>query len=217
MSLISLLAVSLAYLVGSIPSGYLAAKLLANVDVTRVGSGRTGGSNVLRAAGVVPAVVTVLADLGKGYAAVSLATMMAPAVPITAVLAGLAVVAGHNWSVFLGFDGGVGTATTLGAALALVPLPAGVSLAAGLAAVAIWRHTSLGSLTLAGTLTLGCIVAAVLGAIPVRYVLFALGSSLMSVWELRPNIARLRRGTERKLGQYIPRGRNDVIPEVKHR
>jgi len=71
--------VVLAYVLGSIPGGYVWAKLLKNVDVTKVGSGRTGSSNVLRAAGIGPAVLTFLSDLGKGYGAVALARWLAAA------------------------------------------------------------------------------------------------------------------------------------------
>lgn len=214
--LLELLAtVIVGYVLGSIPVGYLAGRLLAHVDVRRVGSGRTGGSNVLRSAGVVPAALTVLGDVGKGYGAILLARWISADLAVGGALAGLAVVAGHNWSAFLGLRGGVGTATTLGAALALAPMPAGVATGAGLISVAIWRHTSLGSLTVAAVLTLACGIGAALGALPGDRALFALGAGLMSLWELRPNIERLRRGTERKLGQSIPTGARDVPPEAR--
>jgi acyl phosphate:glycerol-3-phosphate acyltransferase len=202
----------LAYALGSIPAGYVWAKLLKNVDVTKVGSGRTGASNVLRAAGIAPAALTFLSDLGKGYGAVALARWLAPEVPAVAVLAALAAVAGHNWSVFLRFDGGVGSMTTVGACVALMPVAAAAGLVAGGLAILIWRYTSLGSLTLAAALTLASIVGAVQGVWPPVYVLFALGTSVMAVWELRPNIQRIRKGTERKLGQFIRTGQADVIP-----
>jgi len=205
-------AVVSAYVLGSIPAGYLWAKLLKNVDVTKVGSGRTGAGNVLRAAGAVPAALTFLSDFGKGYGAVVLARWLAPDVPAGAVLAALCAVGGHNWSVFLRFDGGVGTMTTVGACLALMPVAAAAGLVAGGLALLIWRYTSLGSLTLAAALMLASIVGAVEGVWPPFYVLFALGTSAMAVWELRPNIQRIRKGTERKLGQFIRTGQVDVIP-----
>lgn len=199
-----------AYVLGSIPAGYVWAKVLKRVDVTKVGSGRTGASNVLRAAGVVPGILTFLSDFGKGYGAVALAHLLAPGVPLVAVLAALAAVAGHNWSVFLHFDGGVGSLTTVGACVALMPVAAAAGLVAGGLAILIWRFTSLGSLTLAAAITLASIVGAVEGAWPPLYVLFALGTSAMGAWELRPNIQRIRKGTERKLGQFIRTGQADV-------
>jgi len=212
----ALVSIVAAYLIGAIPSGYVAARLIKGVDVTKVGSGRIGGSNVLRAAGLLPAILTVLGDLAKGYAGVALAGVIAPDASLAPVLAGLASVAGHNWSVFLGFDGGVGTATTFGAALALMPLPAGVALATGIVVTLIWRHTSLGSITFALMLILAGIVSGAAGATPMDRVLFAAGTSAMALWELRPNIERLRRGTERKLGEYIPTGKNDVQRGHRH-
>ena len=205
-------AVVLAYLLGSIPAGYLWAKLLRTVDVTKVGSGRTGTSNVLRAAGVAPAVLTFLSDLGKGYGAVALARWLAPGVQLLPVLAALAAVAGHNWSVFLRFHGGVGTMTTAGACLALMPVAGLAGLVAGGLALLIWRYTSLGSLTLAAALTLVAIAGAVRGVWSPLNLLFALGTSAIALWELQPNIQRIRQGTERKLGQFIPPGQRDVIP-----
>ena len=210
MLLRAIAAICSAYLLGSVPIGFLAARLLRGIDVTRVGSGRTGGSNVLRAAGLVPAIVTVLGDAGKGYGAVALAQLIAPGLPLVAVLAGVASVVGHNWSVFLGFSGGVGTMTSGGAGVALLPLPTGVSALVGGVVVAIWKHTSLGSITFALMLILTSLVSGITGATGMERVLFALGTGIMALYNLRPNIKRLREGTERKLGQYIPAGKKDV-------
>ncbi len=204
--------VVLAYGIGSIPAGYIWAKLLKTVDVTKVGSGRIGTSNVLRAAGIAPAVLTFLSDLGKGYGAVALARWLVPGVEAAAALAALAAVAGHNWSVFLRFHGGVGTMATAGACLALMPVAGAAGLVAGGLALLVWRYTSLGSLTLAAALTLVAIAGVVQGMWPPVYLLFALGTSAIALWELQPNIQRIRQGTERKLGQFIPPGQRDVIP-----
>ena len=208
----SVMALVLAYLLGAIPMGYAAAKLLKNVDVRKVGSGRTGGTNVLRAAGIVPAALTVVGDFLKGYAAVALAKALAPDLPLMAALGGLAAVAGHNWSIFLGFDGGVGTMATVGAALMLMPIPAAIAAAAGIVVILAWRYASLGSLSLAAVLTIACLVSVIRGDLPATHLVFALGTSAMSVWELRPNIQRLLRGTERKVGQQVPANGTDVKP-----
>jgi acyl phosphate:glycerol-3-phosphate acyltransferase len=199
-------ALILAYLLGAVPVGWVLVKLVKNLDIRRIGSGRTGGTNVLRVAGAIPALLTVLGDFFKGYGAVALARMLVPDQPPVAALliialAGLAAVAGHNFSVFLGFAGGAGTMTTLGAAVALAPVPALVIGVVGLLIVAIWRYSSLGSLTIAVLMALGCILGAALALIPAAYLPFALGTSALSIWALRPNIARLRQGTERKVGQ----------------
>lgn len=205
-------ALLLAYLLGALPVGYLAAKMLKGIDVRRVGSGRIGGSNVLRAAGVLPAALTVLGDVAKGYGAVALAGALVPHNPLVAALAALLAVVGHNWPIYLGFKGGVGTMTTLGASLALLPAIALTVFIAGAAVVLIWRYTSLGSLTIAVALPLACLVGALAGGWPAAYLVFALGSGLIAILALRPNIQRLRQGTERKLGQTIPPGQADVLP-----
>lgn len=204
----------LAYLLGALPVGYLAARWIKRVNITQIGSGRTGASNVLRAAGVVPAAITLLGDFGKGYAAVAVARLLVPELPVVAVLAGVCAVAGHNWSVFLGFEGGVGTMTTIGAAVALSPIAAAIALGSGVIVVLIWRHSSVGSLTFAGVLSLVVLGGAILGHWPYTRLLFALGTTAMATWELRPNIQRLKEGTERKIGQFIQPGQCDVAPEA---
>jgi acyl phosphate:glycerol-3-phosphate acyltransferase len=199
-----------AYMMGSIPVGYLAAKWIKGVDVRKVGSGRIGGSNVLRAAGVVPAVLTVLGDFLKGFGAVHVAKFILPGIPVAPALAGLLVVAGHDYSLFLGFDGGVGSMTTLGAALALTPIASLITLSIGAAMLAIFRYSSLASLSMAAALLLVCIGGALWGKLPAADIPFAVGTSFMAAWELRPNIQRLRQGTERKLGQFVKPGQADV-------
>lgn len=192
-----------AYLLGSLPVGYAITWLAKKVDIRTMGSGHTGGTNVLRVAGALPAALTVLCDAAKGYAAIVLARTLAPGLPWVAALAGVFTVLGHNHSVFLAFKGGVGTMTTFGAALALMPWGAAGAVLAGCAAIAARRYASLGSLTFAGALPFACLLGAALGAWPWAYLLFAVISSLFSVWELRHNIQRLRQGTERKIGQRV--------------
>jgi len=206
-------ALILAYLLGAVPVGYLAAKLIKRLDITQIGSGRTGASNVLRAAGVMPAAITVLGDFAKGYGAVALAKALAPDLPVIAALAGVCAVAGHDWPVFLRFDGGVGTMTTIGAAFALSPIAAAIAFGAGLVVVIIWHHSSVGSLTYAGVLSLAILGGGILGYWPLTFLIFALGTTAMATWELRPNIKRLKEGTERKIGQFVQPGQRDVAHE----
>jgi len=201
-----------AYLVGSVPVGYLIVKLVKGVDITHIGSGRIGGTNVLRVAGALPAALTVLADFGKGYGAVALVRAMAPGEPLLAALGGLCVVLGHSWSVFLRFGGGVGTMTTGGAALAVAPLATGPVGLLAIAVTAVTRYSSLGSLTFACGLTLFCLAATLFAGWPAANLLFAVTTAAVAVWKLRPNIARLRHGTERKIGQMVAPGQTDVTP-----
>ena len=191
----------LAYLIGSFPAGFLVARLWG-VNVLEHGSGRTGGTNVFRAAGIVPALVTGAIDVGKGSLAVLLAGQLVPgAGQATAeVLAGAAVILGHNHSIFLRFRGGAGVGTSLGA-LGAIYWPAAVVLVVLLVAIiAITRYASIGSLAVVSAMPIILIVLASMGILSVTYVFYGLLAWALIVYAHRPNIRRLIAGTERRLG-----------------
>ena len=186
-----------AYLVGAIPIGYLVARLFGVTDIRREGSGNVGATNVLRTAGIVPAVVTLGGDIAKGWLAVTLAGRIGGDAPEAMAAGAVAAVAGNCWSVFLRFRGGKGVATGLGALLRLTPLPALAALPVFLVVVVTTRYVSLGSLLGAicvpfGALALGASRPAVLGAV---------GVVVIVVLRHHENIARLRAGTERRVGE----------------
>jgi glycerol-3-phosphate acyltransferase PlsY len=189
----------LGYFCGAFPTGYVIAKLWRGVDVRKFGSGRTGGTNVLRAAGVGPAIVTVVGDTLKGYVAVVLAQALL-GTPLAGALAGVAAILGHNYSVFLGWKGGAGSMTNIGALFALSPVAALVVAVGGLIPLIVLRFASLGSVVAATLTTLSLLVGAILGQIPAQYVIYGMLSSSITLYELRKNIERLRTGTERKIG-----------------
>jgi glycerol-3-phosphate acyltransferase PlsY len=114
---------ALGYLLGAIPTGVLVSRVLRAPDVRQQGSGHTGGLNVSRTAGFWAGVATGMIDAVLGLAAVSGAALLTGN-PWAATVAGLMAVAGHNWSVFIGFGGGVGLSTLLGALFRLSPMPA---------------------------------------------------------------------------------------------
>lgn len=190
------------YLLGSIPFGLVVGKV-RGVDVRQVGSGRTGGTNVFRAAGLGAALVTVLGDSLKGLLAVFIARYLVAQSPeaglLAGVLAGLGAVAGHNWSVYIGFHGGAGTSPNLGALLALSPFTFVAASLAGIVALLRSRYASLGSIavSLAAAVLLLALVLA--GGQPWEYALYGVGQAGMILFALRPNIQRLRAGTERRL------------------
>ncbi|HCC33403.1 MAG TPA: glycerol-3-phosphate acyltransferase [Clostridiales bacterium] len=125
--------VGMAYLLGSIPSGYLVARTLAGKNLLRSGTGNLGGLNAARVAGLPAGLITAALDIGKGALAVHLARVLAPG-SWAPLLAGLAAVVGHNWMLFLGTKGGgKGLATSTGAMLLL--LPAVIPIAAALMAL----------------------------------------------------------------------------------
>ncbi len=195
-------AIVAAYLLGSTPVGYLLGRAWG-VNVLEWGSGRTGGTNVLRSAGIVPALITGALDVGKGALAVWLAGWLVPgsAGPVAEVLAGAAVILGHNYSIFLGFRGGAGVGTSLGA-LGTLYWPAAVALIALLLIVVVLtRYASVGSLVVALTMPLLLVGLVVGGTLPAAYVSYGLLAAAIIIYAHRPNIRRLIAGNERRLGE----------------
>jgi glycerol-3-phosphate acyltransferase PlsY len=192
-------AVALGYLLGSFPAGYLAGRLWG-VDVLDLGSGRTGGTNVLRSAGVVPALLTGALDIGKGALAVWLAGQVT-VYPAAEVLAGAAAILGHNHSIFLRFRGGAGVGTSLGA-LAVIYPPAAVGLVLLLfLIVAVTRYASLASLTVATLMPVILLALGVTDNLALTYVLYGLLAWAIIVGAHKGNIRRLLAGTERRIGE----------------
>jgi len=195
-------AVAAAYLLGSIPVGYLLGRLWG-VNVLEWGSGRTGGTNVLRSAGIVPALLTGALDIGKGALAVWLAGQMT-GYPAAEVLAGAAVILGHNYSVFLGFRGGAGVGTSLGA-LGAIYLPAAIALVVLLLLlIAVTRYASLGSLIITSLMPLVLLALGLAGVLSLMYISYGLLAWAIIVYAHRPNIRRLIQGTERRIGGKRP-------------
>ncbi len=190
-----------AYVLGSFPTGYLCARWLKGVDPREHGSGRTGGTNILRSAGKGAALLTVLGDLAKGALAVMLARIW-PGTDAAVVVAGLAAVLGHNHSLFLRFRGGAGSATNFGVVLAMVPLVAPVVLAAAVVTALLSRMASLASVAAAVAMVLALLVSFWLSYSPAAYVIYGLLACAMIIYELRPNIQRLRTGSERRVEHY---------------
>jgi len=186
------------YLLGSIPVGLVIVRLARGIDIRTVGSGRTGGTNAYRAAGLAAGVSTGLGDAAKGLLAVWLTHLLVPGAG-AAVLAGLAAIAGHNWSVFLGFRGGAGTAANLGALLGLSPATFLLGLVAGALAMIASRIASVASLSVSIVAALVLPVLILLRWHPAPYLLYGIGQLILVVVALLPNIQRLRRGTERQV------------------
>jgi glycerol-3-phosphate acyltransferase PlsY len=186
-----------AYLIGAVPIGWLVARAFGVSDIRRHGSGNIGATNVLRTLGRLPAIVTLLGDVVKGYVAVAVAARLSGDDPRAVAMATVAAVVGNCWSVFLGFRGGKGGATGLGALLRLVPWATLAALPVFVAIVATTRYVSLGTLLGALCVPLG----AVLLGYPMAYVLAALAGALIVVGRHHANIGRLWAGTESRLGQ----------------
>ncbi|HLA65643.1 MAG TPA: glycerol-3-phosphate 1-O-acyltransferase PlsY [Candidatus Saccharimonadales bacterium] len=196
----------LGYVIGAIPFGILIGRAAGGVDLRQHGSGRIGATNALRTVGLPAAVVVFVLDIGKGVAAVLAVRWLYQAGPAgspdwVAAGAGLAAVVGHVRSIFIGFSGGRGVATFTGGMLALAPLV--VAILAPVFAVIVWRwrFVSLGSVSVALLAPLLTAVLAFAGQSSVAVVAFAVASAAVVVGAHADNIARLRAGSERRIGQ----------------
>ncbi|KAB7647406.1 glycerol-3-phosphate 1-O-acyltransferase PlsY [Polymorphobacter fuscus] len=188
----SLLWIGIGYLLGSIPFGLLLTRAVG-VDIRTVGSGNIGTTNVLRTGNKGLAAATLLLDAGKGAVAVLLARQFGGVE--ASMLAGVAAFLGHCYPVWLGFKGGKGVATLLGVTLAAVPVAGVIALIVWAAGAALTRYSSVGGLLAA--------VAAPVAAALLGFAHSAIALALMAavlVWKHRDNIARLRAGTESRIG-----------------
>lgn len=192
----SVLAALVPYAIGAVPVGWLIARAFGVTDIRRQGSGNIGATNVLRTVGRGPAIVTLLGDILKGYLAVAAGAALGSGAVGAVAVATVAAVVGNCWSVFLGFRGGKGVATGLGALLYTVPLATAAALPVFVVVLATTRYVSLASLLAATCVPFG---AAVLYSRPAA--LSALGVAAIVIARHHANIARLRAGTESRLGQ----------------
>jgi len=207
------------YLLGSIPFGVIIGRRSARVDVRQYGSGRMGATNVLRVAGKKAAALVAILDLSKGILAVVFAGLIFSEDYLVLggsglwwlarsaqVLAALAAVAGHNWSVFLKFKGGRGVATFFGGLMALCPWAALFGGGVLVLGVGLTRYVSLGSIAGAvGAYTI-LVPLTIISGSPVEYLVYALIGATFIIVMHRDNIARLLSGTERKIGEKVERG-----------
>lgn len=178
------------------------------IDPRRVGSGRTGGTNVYRAAGPLAGILTVLGDVLKGALAVWLAARLVPGElnALAMAAAALAAIVGHNWSIYIGFKGGAGSTANIGAFLALSPSVWWFA-AAALIACAVWylvRVAAIASLTLSALILAACLAFVLRGDRSPAILLYGFGQLAIVAWALRPNIARLLRGEERSVDRLAP-------------
>lgn len=189
----------LAYLLGSIPFGYVIVRFREGRDIRASGSGNIGATNVARSAGAALGAVTLLLDGAKGYAAVWLARWLTHDDPAAVIVAaGVAIVA-HMFPVWLRFKGGKGVATGAGAFLPICPEAVAGALAVWIVAVGITRYVSLGSIIAAAALPL---LVYVLYRPPPTPLEVGIGSNLCAVliiWKHRDNLRRIVAGNENRL------------------
>ncbi len=182
-----------AYLIGSIPTGYIIVKLAQGEDIRRIGSGSTGATNVKRVMGKKWFFITLLLDAAKGALPVVLAALVNEGwLPVAAAVA---VILGHSKSIFLNFTGGKSVASGVGTILAL-NWQAGLVIAAVFASITwVSRYVSLGSVIALG---LSPLIMYLFKA-PTPYIVYCGAGALYIIWLHRENIKRLLKGTESKV------------------
>lgn len=219
-SMIGVGAIVVAYVLGSIPFGVLIVRLTTGKDLRGLHSGRTGGTNAMRAAGTWAGVATALADALKGAGAVWAARGLTGGLPWVEVLAGLAAVLGHNYSIFLierrdgviHLHGGAGGAPTVGAAFGfwmpspLVVVPVSMLVLFGIG------YASLATMSTGLTITAAFVWASGAGYIPREFIAFGPLVEILLIVALRPNIRRLLGGTERIVGWRARKKRGPSEP-----
>jgi glycerol-3-phosphate acyltransferase PlsY len=212
-----ILAALIGYLFGAVPAGYLLVRSFKGIDLRNFGSGRTGGTNSFRAGGVVIGVVTSVLDVLKAAVAIWVVRaifsshLTAEWLPWAEVFSGILSVVGHNWSIFIGWGGGAGTAPNVGWSgaiwIPIVPVAVvvviGVLLGIGIA--------SLASLAMSAAIPLAFLILYLAGIEPydstVAYIVGSIISAAIITWSLRPNIKRLLNGEERIVGPRSKRRR----------
>lgn len=205
----------LGYLLGSVPVGLWVCRLYG-VDIRTIGSGRTGGTNAWRAAGLKAGIPTILGDALKGAIAIwiirSLYTLLFPepatmsvaeastrltALQLAAALAGGAAIIGHNWSMFIGFKGGAGGITSAATTMALLPLAGGVVWLIGILLIWWSRIASIGTFAVGVSAFAVFLILGLNDLAPWPYIIYGVIALFSVLLALRPNREKLKKMEER--------------------
>lgn len=207
----------LSYLVGSIPTAIIVARVMRGIDIRQHGSGNAGGTNVIRVLGWKAGLFVILCDMAKGlFATMVISRLMFGALPfenttpfddyvVVQIIAGCAAMLGHIWTLFAGFKGGKGIATAGGMLIGIAPLEVAISLGVFMIVFLISHYVSLGSLSAASTFPLTMFLRenVFMAEIPSYNTLiwFSIAISLLVIYTHRANIQRLLKGTENRVSR----------------
>jgi acyl phosphate:glycerol-3-phosphate acyltransferase len=203
---IPILLILLSYVIGSIPFGLLIVKMKTGKDIREIESGRTGGTNAMRAAGLGAGIATAMLDILKGAVGMLIARWFLPDAYAVHVLTGLAAILGHNYSVFLAkrdengklvFRGGAGGAPAVGGAIGIWPGSLLIVLPLGILTFFSIGIASVTTMAVAFFAIVVFAFRASQGLMPWAYVLFGIGAEILLIWALRPNLKKLFSGNER--------------------
>ena len=211
---IGIIILIISYLIGSIPFGLIVVKISTGKDIRKIQSGRTGGTNAMRAAGLWAGVATTLLDLLKGACSVWLAKWILPDMPWFHVFAPLMVILGHNYSIFLverdengkiELNGGAGGASSAGGSMGLWPPIMLFIVPIAIINLYFVGYASVATLSAPFITTIVFAILAWMGKLPWEYVVYGILAEILLAWSLRPNIKRLLNGTERLIGRRAKR------------
>lgn len=201
------LGLAAAYLIGSIPTGYIFGHLLKGVDIRGFGSGNVGATNVFRVVGRLPGILVLVIDILKGFVCAtyvaSFFLYISPAArpELYRVLAGLAAIAGHNWTVFLRFRGGKGVATSAGVVIGLIPKIFWLGFLVWVIVFSVTGYISIASIIASISVPLFALVFSE----PTEIVVFMSILCLVIVYRHRSNIKRLQQGEEKRISLFKKR------------
>jgi len=187
------------YLLGSIPFGYIVGKLFKKIDIRELGSGNIGTANAFRILGPSLALLVLIGDIGKGIFSIYLVQYLNIDNLLIITIAGLAVICGHDWSLFLGFKGGKGIATTFGVVFSLNPTISILALIIWGVVVITTRYVSLSSIFA----VISIFIFTILFKQPYEYIIFSAIILILGIFKHKENIERLRSKKERKIGEKI--------------
>jgi len=187
------------YLLGSIPFGYIVGKLFKKIDIREHGSGNIGATNAFRILGPLLASLVVIGDIGKGIFSIYLVQYFNIDNLLILTIAGLAVICGHDWSIFLGFKGGKGIATTFGVMFVLNPTISVLALMIWVVVVITTRYVSLSSIFA----VISIFIFTILFKQPYEYIIFSAIIMILGIFKHKENIERLKSKKERKIGEKI--------------
>lgn len=212
-----LLIIFISYIFGSLPTAYLMALFIKRINIFELGSGNMGGTNVARTMGLHWGIVTSFLDGCKGMASVAIAGLILPEYPLIAsIIAAVAAVSGHNWSVFatwlyshynntFAIRGGKGAAVAFGTMIILTPIEAWIMLLAiGITLAILTRYASFSVLVSFASAFLYIVGWSMLNTdISLLYIPYVILLTILILWRFRENIEKLLKGTERKLGERV--------------
>lgn len=197
---INILALGLGYLFGNFQTAYIIGKALGVEDIRNHGSGNSGATNVTRVLGWKAGALTFLGDFSKALLAVLIAQYLLKTntYPFVVLYAGIGAILGHNWPVVLGFKGGKGIASTIGALIGIHPVVGLIFVAMLIVIIYITRYVSVGSILSAAVLPF---LFAFFGPPHREYLIFAAILCILAIYKHKQNIVRLFKGEEKKIGQ----------------